>query len=75
MRKLFENDLQELMDQAVLRVTKDFKPKKLLSRLKDHNEKQNNSRYKYHFPAGVNENPLDWLNEDIDIVVKYQDGR
>ena len=73
MRKLFESDLQQLMDQAVLRVSKDFKPRNLLSRLKDHNEMHSSSRYRYRFPEGVNENALDWLNEDIDIVVKYQD--
>jgi hypothetical protein len=35
--------------------------------------RQQGAKYKYKYPANVNEDPLRWLSDDIDTTIRYQD--
>lgn len=61
--------MQEVKDS-----THNFSKKNVGGKLRSHNEAHGyKSGYKY--PKNINEDPLQWLNDDIDTTIKYQDKK
>jgi hypothetical protein len=74
MRKLFQSELTTLVNSAIERVKHDFRKPGLVSKFSEHNKlKQTTGLLDFKFPKDINDKPMDWLNEDIELVIKYKD--
>jgi len=79
MRHLFKDELQGLMDATIHRIMHDFKKPDnggYLSRFKRHNKaREDTTLLEFKYPKDINENPLDYLNDNIDDVIKFMDKK
>lgn len=72
MNKLFESELTDIINKEIEKASHDFTKKNLLSRFREHRE-STGIRNNYKYPSSVYEDPMKWLNEDIDVTIQYQD--
>ena len=72
MKALFQTELDEILAQEVEQATHNFSKKNVCAKLRAHN-KEHNYKNGYKYPKDVNVDPLQWLNDDIDTTIKYQD--
>lgn len=78
MRAFFQEELGEIVDQTVDRIMHDFKKPDggHLSRLRNYNSaRKSTSLLEYKYPKDVNENPLLFLDENVDEVIAYMDKK
>jgi hypothetical protein len=78
MRSLFKDELKDLVDGTVQRIMHDFKKPEggHLSRFQKYNELRKSTKLlEFKYPKNVNENPMDWLNDNIDDVVTIMDKK
>ena len=78
MRSLFKDELKDLVDGTVQRIMHDFKKPEggHLSRFQKYNELRKSTKLlEFKYPKNVNENPMDWLNDNIDDVVSIMDKK
>lgn len=76
MRAYHADELEEIMDKTVERVQHDFTNKHIPKAIKNFNILSKNpggSLMHYKYPKDINENPMDWLNDDIDSTIKQMD--
>ena len=70
---------QDLVDATVHRIMHDFKKPDnggYLPRFKRHNKaRQDTTLLEFKYPKDVNENPLEFLNDNIDDVIKFMDKK
>jgi hypothetical protein len=76
MRTLYADDLEDIMDLTVERVMHDFSNKHIPKALKTFNKAKHDEggglkHYKY--PKGVNDKPMEWLNDDIENSIRHMD--
>ena len=74
MGKLFEKEITDIIATEVEKAQHTFSKKGLLARLQAHNQ-SNGFRKHYRFPKDINEDPMEFLNEDIDTTIRYQDQK
>ena len=74
MSKLFESELTDIISAEVEKAQHTFSKKGLLSRLREHNQ-SDSFRKHYRFPKDINEDPMAFLNDDIDTTIKFQDQK
>jgi hypothetical protein len=74
MGKLFEKELTDIVTAEVEKAQHTFSKKGLLGRLRAHNE-SDGFRKHYKFPKDINEDPMKFLNDDIDTTIKFQDQK
>ena len=79
MRALFKDELQDLMDATIHRIMHDFKKPDnggYMPRFKRHNKaREDTTLLEFKYPKDINEDPLDYLNDNIDDVIKYMDKK
>jgi len=77
MRALYTEELNDIMDLTVERVMHDFTNKHIPKAIKNYNKSKDDAggglrHYKY--PKGVNDRPMDWLNDDIEVAIMHADA-
>ena len=78
MRKLFENELDEIMETTVHRIMHDFKKPDggHVSRLREHNKARKSTKLlEFKYPKDINEDPMAFLNQNIEETIAHADKK
>lgn len=74
MRNLFKDELHELVGNAIERAIHDFSKVGLLEKFREHNsEAKTTTLLAYKYPKNINDKPMEWLNDDVEVAIKHLD--
>lgn len=73
MQALFQDELQGILEKEVATVGNGFK-KNVGKKLREHN-REHGYKNGYKYPKDIIVDPLQWLNDDIDTTIKFQDQK
>ena len=74
MNALFQTELDDILVQEVNDATHNFSKKNVGGKLRAHNM-EHGYKNGYKYPKDINVDPLQWLNDDIDTTIKFQDQK
>lgn len=78
MRNLFKKELEDIMETTVHRIMHDFKKPDggHISRLRAHNNARKGTKLlEFKYPKDVNDDPMSFLNEDIEATIAFVDKK
>jgi hypothetical protein len=74
MKSLFQSELTDMLAVEVQQATHNFSKKNVGGKLRAHNV-EHGYKNGFKYPDDINVDPLQWLNDDIDATIKFQDQK